>query len=537
MKKKYIIGGILLLVLVGSAYFALKPKTDIPDKIIKQNTQEQKWLDKLDTGDYTIDNPYIIQNPYDANELSAYVAFKSDKAVTYTYTVNGDIPFTYTSDKVSRNVIIPVAGLYYNTDNKVDITIKDKKGNSVDKTTVTIDTTNTDITKDLSTADVTVEDDNSFDEFMDGRFFIDNYTNVYDADGNLRAANIAPDSNYAYLKIFNNQFFVPVKSDSDGEHDLLLSYSLIGRINPDVYYHAPPGMKFHHDFTMVGNKLYAFTSSVSDDSGYADSYTESLITVYNKNGSINKIIDMSDFYNVDSEDSANKGANADDLHLNSIDYYEPENLLIIDSRTFSQIIGYSLDTNQVEWIIDDPDTVGDDHKDLLLKNIGDMEYASGEHAVFVANDYIPKDQYEEGKLYLSIFDNRQCLDENNKEITKDLSAEDDADACTSYTDHTVKSRGLVYEIDLENKTVKQIDAIDFNSYTGYKGGFNMLANGYKTAYIANAHKFEIYNEDDKLVGYYTLHTTEEALSEDVPFLYRAVSFTTEDMQNFVEINK
>ncbi len=538
MKKKFIIGGLLLLVLATGAYFLLSRDEDIPQKIVDQNNLEEKWMNKLKEGDYTIDDPYVIQNPYDSNELAAYVAFNYDDAVTYEYTVNGDVPFAYSSDKASKEVIIPVVGLYYNTNNKVDITLKNKNGDVVDQTQVSLSTKDTEIDKKISTADVTTEDKDEFDSFMDGRYFMDNYTNVYDANGDLRATSIAPDSNYAYLKVIDDQLLVPDKeTDDSASHDIIFSFALTGRINPDIYYRAPEGMKFHHDFTKVGNKLYALTSSIDDSSGYADSYSESLITIYNKNGSVDHIIDMSDFYDVEDPDKVNAGSNANDIHLNSLDYYEAGDLLIIDSRSYSQIIGFNVNTEEVEWIIDDPSTVGKDHEDLLLSTSDDMEFTSGEHTVFVANDYIDDSIKEDGILYLSIFDNRQCLDNDNKEITKDL--EDDAatETCTSYTDHTVKSRGLVYAVDLENKSVEEITNIDFNSYTGFKGGFNLLEDGYKTTYVANAHKFEIYNADDKLIGYYTLNTTElPVASEDVPFLYRAVSFTTEQMQHFVEIN-
>ncbi len=424
---------IVVLILV-SAYLLKSNDTDTPSKIEEQLKLEEKYLMEFENGDYTLDEPYIIQNPYDSNELAAYVAFHYDEAVTYEYTVTGDIPFTYSSEQATRDVIIPIVGLYYDTTNEVEITISSKSGEQLAEKTIEIATTDTEI------------------------------------------------------------------AASD-------------------------------------NKLYALTSSVSDDSEWTDSYSEVLLTVYNKNGTIDKTIDFTDFYDVENVDLVNTGSNTDDVHLNSLDYYEAENLLIIDSRSYSQVIGFNLDTEEVEWILDDPTTVGTDHEDLLLSAIGDMEYGSGEHTVYVANDYISEAQKQDGYLYLSMFDNRQCLDENLEEATQDLSENPDYEACTSFTEHTVKSRAIIYAIDLENKTVETMKTISFSSYTGFKGDFNMLADEMKTTYVANAHKFEIYNADDELIGTYVLNTNEEgATSEDDPFLYRAVAFDTETFQNFVELN-
>lgn len=537
MKKRLVIVSLMFLVVLGGGMYEYKihNQKDVPQKITKQTNIEKKWLNELKIGNYTIDNPYIIQNPYNSNQLAAYVAFKYDEAVTYEYTVNGDIPFTYTSDSPSKTIIIPIVGLYNDTNNKIDISLS-KDDQEVAKTTVEISTKDTTIDDEINTADIKTNSADELTSFMDGKFIIDNYTNIYDANGDLRASAIAPDSNYAYLKVIDNQFLVADKTSTDSKYNtMLFSYAITGRINPDVYFEAPKGTKFHHDFTKVGNKLYALVSSVSDDSDYANSYTESLFAVYSKKGKLENVIDMTDFYDVDATDLVNQGANVNDVHLNSLDYYKAGNLLIIDSRSYSQIIAYNLTTKSVEWILDDPATVGEDHQDLLLSTTGAMEYPSGEHTVFVANDYIPFAKKKDGMLYLSVFDNRQCVSEDGTEYTNELSEDPDFATCAEADD--LNSRGIIYEIDLDNKTASTFDVIDFNSRTSFKGGFNLLADGYKTTYVANAHNFEIYNSDDELIGTYKLHTQEnENITEDEAFLYRAVTFTTEQMQNFVEIN-
>lgn len=512
---------------------------EVPTVIEEQNELEASYLEEFETGDYTIDNPLIIQNPYGTNELAAYVAFHTKYAVNYQYTVQGDVPFTYESDKATKDVIIPIVGLYNDTENIVDIELTWRWFNiDIDETQLIISTEDTNISAETSTATIDAENESELTEFMNGKFIIDNYTNIYDENGDLRASNIAP-GGYAYLKEIDNQFYAPAVSSSDETYkDLLLSYSVTGRINPNNYYVAPKGTKFHHDIAASDDKLYALTSSVSDDSDYADSYIEVLLSIYDKDGTLEKTIDFTDFYNVEDMDQVNTGANANDVHLNSLDYYDKANLLIIDSRSFSQVIGFNVETETVEWILDDPSTVGANHEDLLLEAQGEMAYGSGEHTVFVANDYIDEATKQDGYLYLSMFDNRQCLNKDEQEVTQDISEDPDFAACTSFTEHTVKSRAIIYAIDLENKTVQTLKTIDFSSYTGFKGGFNMLTDGMKTTYVANAHKFEIYNENDELIGTYILNTNEDgASSEDDPFLYRAIASDNEKLQDYVEINE
>lgn len=531
LKKIMTIVIIAALVLIGGLY--LFKDHGVPTKILIQNELEKTYMDDFKSGDYTIDNPLVILNPYESNELAAYVGFNSDQKVSYEYTVNGNIPFTYTNEDLSNTVIIPVVGLYNNTLNKVDITTYDSSGAVAATTQIEISTEDTSISEEISTADVINVKEDEFTEFMDGKFLIDNYTNIYDADGNLRGFNIAPDSGYAYMKIVDDKFLVPDKwSENSKYNKVIYSYSFMGRVDPDLYFISPEGTKFHHDFVQVGDELYALTSSVSEDSDFADSMIESLVSVYSLNGKLQTTFDLSEYFSADDE-LPNLGTNVDDLHLNSIDYYEEGNMLILDSRSYSSFMGYNLDTNQVEWLFDNPDTVGADLSDILLTPQGEMEYPSGQHTAFVANDFLTEDQKQDGMLYISIFDNRQCVDEDENEITKTVTEDPDLEACQNIDG--LKSRGILYEIDLENMTVSTVWTIDFDSYSSFKGGFNLLADGFKETYVANATSFEVYNADNELIGEMKLHTREDATSEDDPFLYRANTFSTELLQSFVEI--
>lgn len=535
MKKKLaIIGFLVIIIVLGAAvYYKL---TNLPDKVEAQQALEAEYIDQLESGNFTIDNPLVIANPYQSNELAAYVGFDSEQPVTYEYTVKGKIPFTYSSTEVTNQVIIPVVGLYNDTVNKVEINTFDSEGTEIASNTIEISTTDTGIAKELNTAKVEVYNQKQFDKFMDGRFFIDNYTNIYDKNGDLRAANIAPDSDYAYMKVVNNQFLVADKWSSESKYKkVLFSYSVMGRINPDFYFVSPEGTKFHHDLTTDGEKVYALTSSISDESDYAQSMKESLVSVYDMNGKLLETIDLTPFFD-DQANLPNMGANANDLHLNSIDYYQPENMLIIDSRSLSGFFGYSLDTNQVEWIFDDVDTLGSDLQEIALKPVGKMEYPSGEHTAFVANDYLKDVASDE--LYISIFDNRQCIDKNYQEVTKTFAEDENVAGCTEIAPEGLKSRAILYKINLTDKTIETVDTIDFTTYSSFKGGFNILPNGYKETYVANATTFEVYDQNNELVVTYKLNTNEnENVSEEEAFLYRANSFTTETFQNFVEINQ
>lgn len=539
MNKKITIAVIAILLVVAAIILVPtdgikleKPASDAPSRIVKQYEQEKEWLDELKSGDYTIDNPMIVQDPYESNKLSAYIAFNYDQAVSYEYTVNGDAPFTYAGDITSKQVVIPVVALYNNVDNKVDVKLTSKSGEEVENTTFTISTKDTGIENDTTDVDVKREDD--FHEYMDGKWIVDNFINVFDQNGDLRADSVSKYASYAGMKFYDNQFLVMDRNEADDKDiDAVFSYTMIGRLNPNIYFMAPEGTKFHHDLEVANGKLYVLTSTEDEDSEFYTGTVENLVSIYDYNsGKYEETFDLQDFYNAD--DLMNVGAAPNDVHYNSLSYYEEGNLMLINSRSYSGFIAIDLDTNEPVWLLDRPDTVSDKNKDLLLEEIGDMEYPAGEHTAYVVND-MPGGK--DGMLYVSVFDNRQCVDKDGKEYEYDHTDEASRDYGLCMATPPSGSRGIVYEIDPVNLTVSTFDVIDFANYSAYKGGYNIFANGYRTTYVADMNKFEIYNPDSELVAVYTLGGVETATSEDGPFLYRAVAYDTEEVQNYVEVNQ
>ncbi len=537
MKQKNIFGiAILLLTIV--AIIALLPgfELEYAEVVETQLANEEMWMDELENGGYSFDNPYIVQAPYEGNQLAAYVAFDYPEKVSYEYTVTGDIPFTYSNGDLNSQVIIPVVALYANTINEVEVNLYDKNEDVVESFIVEISTKDSSALDELMdqhvVADVAVSDD-EFYEFMDGKFFIDNFSNIYDADGNLRASEISNGAAYGYLKEFNDKYYAVYNPDGTSVYKYIFSYSVMGRIDTGLYYTAPDGMKLHHDLTVVDDKLYALAyvydeEVIENESGFI----ENLILVFDlDSGELLETVDISDYYA--DGDLTNSGSAQYDMHYNSIDYIEDENLIILNSRSYDLILAIDADSYEPQWIISEPSSVSEEHLYLLLDEVGDMDYPSGEHTAYDVTEYIDPDG---DSIYISIFDNRQCVDENGESIYYDWNEqEQDFSLCLATPPET--SRAIIYEVNLEGGTVSTYKTIDLEMYSTFKGGFNLYEDGYKSAYVANENSFEIYNADDEFIGGYILGSQETAESEDVPsFLYRTVAFEEDTFQDYVELN-
>ena len=102
-----------------------KPVSNKIDILQNQFSLEEKFLDSY----YTVDNPKIIVNPYGISPLSALIIFTTHDLTTPTVTIHGKTDkttYTHTFTPAKQH-ILPIYGLYPGTENKVTISINNKK--------------------------------------------------------------------------------------------------------------------------------------------------------------------------------------------------------------------------------------------------------------------------------------------------------------------------------------------------------------------------------------------------------------------------
>ena len=110
--------------------------------INKQNAASNKINKAIDNKYYTIDDPYVLINPYKLNPLSAIIVFTTDSKTTVTVTINGDLAGITESD---NKHVIPVYGLFSMVNNTVELTLEDGTHKVVRIETKEYDSTREDI--------------------------------------------------------------------------------------------------------------------------------------------------------------------------------------------------------------------------------------------------------------------------------------------------------------------------------------------------------------------------------------------------------
>ncbi len=168
----------------------------------------------------------------------------------------------------------------------------------------------------------------------------------------------------------------------------------------------------------------------SDNFNSGDGTVEDYIVEVNKNGKIVKHWDLKDILNMKDGQSENWVA-YDWFHNNSVWYDEKTNSITLSGRHQDAVINIDYDSGKLNWIIGDSTNWSKEYQKYFFKLVGDdFEWQRSQHAAMIT---------PEG--YVFIFDNGNNKSKNEDEY---VPAED------SY------SRGVMYEIDTDNMTIKQI---------------------------------------------------------------------------------
>ncbi len=436
-------------------YTALKVEDleEIPSLITSQADLEKQFLSDIDN--YSIDNPKVILNPYGISPLSALVIFKTNDLSTPTITIKGkDELSTYEHTFTQDNIhMLPIYGLYADTENEVIISINGKEKAIKIKTEPLPDDF-------ILPTKVTANKDKLNDNLY---FFTPSskgYTCAYDINGDVRW----------YL----NDYFIWDINRLNNGHLLLSSnrlinkpYYMTGLMEMDllgkVYYEYNLPGGYHHDvYEMPNNNL--LVASDNFDSGTVEDY---IVEIDRTSGEIVKTFDLTDILPTEASKSEN-WVEYDWFHNNAVWYDEKTNSITLSGRHQDAVINIDYKSGSLNWIIGDSTNWPDNYqKYFFTPSDENFEWQWSQHASMV----LPN-----GNIFL--FDNG-----NNRSKLKD----NYIDAENNY------SRGVIYKINTTDMTIEtvwqygkergsdyyspyisDVDYLDEDHYIVHSGGHNVV---------------------------------------------------------------
>lgn len=391
-----------------------KPAKFQEDLIAKQEKLENKFLEKTN---YTMEHPNIILDPYDISPLTALVIFETSDLTAPEVTVKGkDENTTFTKTFTpSKKHILPIYGLYPDTNNEVTIECNGKKNVFYIKTDP--------LPEDFALPTKVVSNK---EELGNELYFVtpssDGYVAAYDVNGDVRW----------YL---NESFTWDIKRLNNG--NILLSsnrlinppYYMTGLMEMDllgkVYYEYTLPGGYHHDVFELENGNFIIASD-NFENGTVEDY---IVEMDRKTGEIVKTIDLTKILPQDEGRNVN-ATDYDWFHNNSVWYDAATNSLTLSGRHQDAVVNLDYSTNEINWIVGSKEGWSKEMQKYFFEPDENTEFQWSQHAAMILPD---------GNLF--VFDNG-----NNRSKT----AENAVSAENNY------SRGVIYQLDKENKMIHQV---------------------------------------------------------------------------------
>lgn len=311
--------------------------------ITQQNTNEKAFLADFEKGDYTLENPLIVVNPYLINPLAALILFRTEKDSVPTLTVRGKTSVGNISKTFDRGTvhILPVLGLYKECDNIVEITL-----DTGETTTVTV------TTGELPSLTQEVENIVTTPEYMDGQMMFvsaagKSVPGGYDYNGDCRwtlAENFVFDMKRAKNGnlLMGSYRYSRVPYHATG----ICEVTMAGKI---IKEYRMPGNYHHDQFEMEDGNILVLTQDF-----HRDTVEDMLVLLDRETGDILRTWDIRGLFPMDVGKSGSWSQH-DWFHCNAVWYDKPTNSLSLSGRHQDIIINIDYDTGELNWMLGDPE--------------------------------------------------------------------------------------------------------------------------------------------------------------------------------------
>ena len=411
---------------------------------------EEELLKELNTGDYTLDNPYVVVDPYGVSPLTALALFKTEEPVQISIHISGetkldDIDYTFESFKTEHQ--IPIYGMYANRLNEVELTAKTNVG-VVFKTIIEIQTESL---PDNFRSHVLKAYLPKPDKYQRGLNLVvfNGYTNgqikaAFDASGNYRwclvdggANNFYSYGTYSCTTTTEGTIMFGILPEIKGDAQDLVAVEInpLGKLL-NIYY-SPFGD--HHDIRKVDNSILIAGSNPNTPSTRQD-YA---VRIDANSGKIINTLDYKEVLMVTRCFYSTLLNETDWCHMNSLDTYN--DYVIMSSNKQSTVIATDWDGN-IKWMIAERTGYPAMYWDKILTPVGeDFEYCYNQHTATVMPDL----DNNPDTVDILIFDNGTSRNENNIDLKKKI-------ALNQAVAPALYSRIVHYRVNEVDMTVEQI---------------------------------------------------------------------------------
>lgn len=415
-----------------------KKSTEVASEQAEVETGIQEQFDQ---GSYSADSPYVIQNPYGTMPLTALLLFETDEPAKITITIEGkentrSVSKTFSDYHTEHK--IPVAGLYADYDNTVDIQAVMENG---DTETAEISIATDPLPEDFLNLEIVKSQPEKMEKGLTFVIPSRKYPYAVDEDGEVRWYS-SLDTQHVFERLENGNILIATRTSGDEQFDKLFEIDLLGKvINQYVVtvegYEGPAVI--HHDAIELPNGNILAT--VHDGPGFVE---DEMIEINRKTGETVNVIDLKEIFPEEIYQEYNgtgaKDGEIDWFHQNSVAYDNSDKSIVISGRHQDTVFKMQYPSEEIVWVLAAPEGWPEggwptDFPTKLLEAVDeDVKFPGGQHAAIILPDQDNNPKTED----LLLFDNNIAVTRGNEKLSETF------------------SRGVQYRIDKEILSVDEI---------------------------------------------------------------------------------
>ncbi|MFW5489734.1 MAG: aryl-sulfate sulfotransferase [Desulfovibrio sp.] len=390
--------------------------------VTQQNEHEAAFMADFSKGEYTLEKPLVVVNPYLINPLAALVLFRTEKPVSATVTVHGKTSVANISKTFgpATEHILPVLGLYKECGNLVDVELDNGEKVTLTVTTGALPELTREVTNIVTTP-----------EYMDGNMMFVSAAGKslpagYDYNGDCRWT-LAENFVFDMKRISNGNLLVGSYRYSRVPYHTagICEIAMTGKI---IKEYRLPGNYHHDQFEMEDGNLLVLTQDF-----HRDTVEDMLVLIDRENGEILRTWDISALL-PHEEGKSGSWSDRDWFHCNAVWYDKPTNSLSLSGRHQDIIINIDYESGELNWMLGDPEGWPEELvKKYFFTPVGDVENFDW--------------QYEQHACLITPTGDVMCFDNGHWRAKKKENYRKNRDNF---------SRGVRYRIDTDKMEIEQV---------------------------------------------------------------------------------
>lgn len=448
-------------------------------------------------GNYTIEKPLAIVNPYGTSTTSLYLYFETEKEGQLEYTVRIDddesqdftrIMLNDGDDNMTKTHEYSLIGIVPGCKNIIALRLLDKEGNVIEQSSFSIESG--DFLVD-TVPKIEKENGDSSEPLANGLYALlghdkafESNIYMYDNNANIRAEIVLDSYRTDKIEFVDDCMLYSYANNR---------FAFVNKLGQVEKIYGFEGYEMHHDFSYDEdhNSIITLVSEVGADT------IEDMVLILNLDSEEMSIIDMKDYLKEcyesatwPTEDDGSKSETLDWLHLNTVDINTNGDIALSARESSTVIVMENIyDDPKIKYMIHGGSYYEDtEYEDLLLKQVGDFVPQAGQHTTtFVKNSNLSNGQY-----YMYMYNNNYASSKTIPGFDWSLYP-----GVGGYTKGE-NSMYYCYLIDEKKKTYELVDKI-LVPYSSIVSSTQQLGTHIVTS-SGMAHCYNEYDQDGKMIA-------------------------------------